>query len=175
MIKALALAAGFAASLAATPLFAQETEDMPGAPVEAPAEEPETLDHDMEEDLEELPGLVIMEAGEVELSEFLWLARPLVIFADGPNDPRFIQQMTYIEQRPLELLERDVVVIVDTDPVPMSPIRKALRPRGFDLVLIGKDGQRYLRKPNPWDVREISRSIDKMPMRQQEMRDQRGL
>lgn len=174
MIKALALAAGFAASLAA-PLVAQDAEDVPETPVQDAAEEPETLDHDMVEELEAEPGLEIMVAGELELSEFLWLARPLVVFADGPNDPRFIQQMAYIEARPEELLERDVVVIIDTDPVPMSPIRKALRPRGFDLVLIGKDGNRYLRKPSPWDVREISRSIDKMPMRQQEMRDQRGM
>lgn len=164
MIKALALAAGFAAGLAAVPLFAQEAEDGPDAPVpdaqEAPTPEPQ---------------LVITEAGDLELSDFLWTARPVVVFADGPNDPRFIQQMAYIEARPEELLARDVVVITDTDPSTISPIRKALRPRGFDLVLIGKDGQRYLRKPNPWDVREISRSIDKMPLRQQEMRDQRGL
>jgi len=160
MIKALALAAGFAASLAAAPLFAQEAEDVPEAAQDAP---------------EETPGLVITEAGDLELADFLWIARPVVVFADGPNDPRFIQQMAYIEARPEELLARDVVVITDTDPSTISPIRKALRPRGFDLVLIGKDGQRYLRKPNPWDVREISRSIDKMPMRQQEMREQRGL
>ncbi len=42
------------------------------------------------------------------------------------------------------------------------------------LVLVGKDGSVYLRKPFPWDVRELSRSIDKMPLRQQEMRDRRG-
>jgi hypothetical protein len=175
MIKALALAAGIAASFGAPSLLAQDAEDMPDAPAQDAAEEPETLDPDMVEELNAEPGLEIMEAGERELSDFLWLARPLVVFADGPNDPRFVQQMGYIEARPEELLERDVVVIVDTDPSAESPIRTALRPRGFDLVLIGKDGQRYLRKPNPWDVREITRSIDKMPMRQQEMRDQRGL
>jgi len=40
-------------------------------------------------------------------------------------------------------------------------------------VLIGKDGGVKLRKPFPWSVRELSRSIDKMPMRQQELRDRR--
>jgi hypothetical protein len=39
------------------------------------------------------------------------------------------------------------------------------------LTLIGKDGEVKLRKPFPWDVREISRSIDKMPMRQREIRE----
>jgi hypothetical protein len=43
------------------------------------------------------------------------------------------------------------------------------------LVIIGKDGEVELRKPAPWDVREITRSIDKMPLRQQEVQDRRGL
>ena len=53
----------------------------------------------------------------------------------------------------------------------MRPRRRKFRPRGFMLTLIGKDGEVELRKPFPWDVREISRSIDKMPLRQQEIRD----
>jgi hypothetical protein len=118
--------------------------------------------------------LVITEAGEQLLADFMWVARVLVIFADSPNDPNFIKQMEYLAERPLDLVERDVVVITDTDPTAKSPIRLALRPRGFDLVLIGKDGARYLRKPLPWDLREITRSIDKMPLRQQELRDSRG-
>ncbi len=118
--------------------------------------------------------LMMIEAPGASLDDFLWIARPLVIFADSPSDPRFVQQMEYIAKRPLDLAERDVVVIVDTDPGAKSAIREALRPRGFDLVLIGKDGQKYLRKPLPWDVREISRSIDKTPDRQQELRDERA-
>ena len=66
-----------------------------------------------------------------------------------------------------------MVVIIDTAPAAKSPIREALRPRGFMLVLIGKDGQIYLRKPFPWHVREITRSINKMPIRQQELDEQR--
>ncbi len=117
---------------------------------------------------------VITEAGEQLLADFMWVARVLVVFADSPNDPNFITQMEYLAERPQDLIERDVVVITDTDPAAKSPIRMALRPRGFDLVLIGKDGSRYLRKPLPWDMREITRSIDKMPLRQQELRDLRG-
>jgi len=123
---------------------------------------------------EAAPELVITEAGEQNLDEFHWVSRPLVIFADSPNDLRFRQQMELLAERPEELIERDVVVITDTDPDANSPIRQELRPRGFALVLIGKDGFKYLRKPRPWDVREISRSIDKMPLRQDEMRSGRG-
>lgn len=116
---------------------------------------------------------VVLNAAEVDLDTFQWLARPVVIFADTPNDPRFVQQMDLLAALPDELAERDVVIVTDTDPKTLSPIRKKLRPRGFMMVLMGKDGLVYLRKPFPWNVREISRSIDKLPMRQQEIRDRR--
>jgi len=163
MIKALALAAGLVAGLA-TPLHSQQAADA----VE-PDPAPEVLDDPGPD-----PELVITEAGALELSEFLWVSRLLVVFGDSEFDPRFIQQMEYIRARPEDLIERDVVVITDTDPAARSPIREALRPRGFDLVLIGKDGLKYLRKPLPWDVREITRSIDKLPLRQQELNELRG-
>lgn len=105
------------------------------------------------------------------LDPFLWTARPVIVFADTPNDPRFIEQMNLLEAGKSALFERDVVVIVDTDPDAGSVIRRQLRPRGFQLAIIGKDGQVKLRKPSPWSVREITRSIDKMPMRRQEIRD----
>lgn len=117
---------------------------------------------------------VIQPAGMHELEEYLWLKRPLVVLADSPNDPRFAQQMDLINKRLEDLATRDVVVLTDTDPSTLSPLRERLRPRGFMLVLIGKDGNVYLRKPFPWSVREITRSIDKMPLRQQEVRDRRS-
>ncbi|KPA22114.1 hypothetical protein shim_15610 [Shimia sp. SK013] len=121
---------------------------------------------------EETPqDALIQPAAEADLGAFLWVNRPLVVFADTDRDPRFVQQMALIDTLAHELAERDVVVLIDTDPANPSAWRTKLRPRGFMLVLIGKDGNPYLRKPFPWDVREISASIDKMPMRQQEMRD----
>lgn len=120
----------------------------------------------------ENPRIVSGEAAD--LNEFLWINRPLVVFADTPADPRFIQQMEFISARLDALAERDVIVLTDTNPKAESDLRKALRPRGFMLVLIGKDGTKYLRKPLPWDVREITRVIDKLPMRQQEIRDGHG-
>lgn len=114
-------------------------------------------------------------AEDVNLNDFLWLARPVVVFADSPADPRYRQQIELLTMRADDLLERDVVVITDTDPAAQSAVRTRLRPRGFMLALLGKDGNVYLRKPFPWDVRELSRSIDKMPLRQQEIRDRRAL
>lgn len=113
---------------------------------------------------------LIMNGETANLNEFLWIKRPLIVFADTPADPRYVEQMGYIAERLDVLNERDVVVLTDTDPAARSELRKALRPRGFSLVLVGKDGVIYLRKPAPWRVREITRSIDKLPMRQQELR-----
>ncbi|MDN5786047.1 DUF4174 domain-containing protein [Pseudorhodobacter sp.] len=113
--------------------------------------------------------LVLIDAQGVTLAEFLWLKRPIVVFADSPNDPAFTTQIEFLSQRPAALAERDVVVIVDTDPAGASFVRKKLRPRGFSLVLMDKDGGVEIRKPRPWDVREITRAIDKFPLARQEM------
>ncbi|WP_076446711.1 DUF4174 domain-containing protein [Roseivivax lentus] len=122
---------------------------------------------------EDEPGLIQSAEGR-SLEEFRWLKRPLVVFADNAADPRYVQQMQFITDRMDALEGRDVIVLTDTDPAADGAIRRELRPRGFMLVLIAKDGTRVLRKPFPWDVRELSRSIDKLPARQQEIRDQQG-
>jgi hypothetical protein len=113
---------------------------------------------------------IILKGAEINLDDFLWVNRPIVVLADSPDDPRFLEQLRLLEERLPDLKERDVVVITDTDPSQKTDLRQALRPRGFMLVLIGKDGGIKLRKPSPWSVREISRVIDKMPMRRQEIR-----
>jgi len=114
------------------------------------------------------------QASEVTLAQYLWVSRPVVVFADSSADPRFIRQLALLEAEVAELVDRDIVVIVDTDPAAMSEWRTALRPRGFMLVLIDKDGGVKLRKPFPWHVRELTRVIDKTPERQQEVRDRRA-
>lgn len=108
-----------------------------------------------------------------DLSQFVWKKRPVVVFADNEADPRFIEQLELLREGEADLADRDVVVLLDTDPDAKSDLRLKLRPRGFMLAIIGKDGGIKLRKPFPWDVREITRSIDKMPMRKREVREQK--
>ena len=103
----------------------------------------------------------IFEASEVDIDEFRWIARPLVVFANTPADPDFARQVELIEERIDELVRRDVVVVVDADPAAESELRLRLRPRSFMIVAMSKEGQVMLRKPSPWDVREITRAIDK--------------
>ena len=114
-----------------------------------------------------------IDATNVDLRDFLWLKRPLVIFADTPDDPAFQRQMQRItaELGPLE--ERDVVILTDSDPAAQTAVRRQLRPRGFSLVLMDKDGEVKRRNPAPWGVREITHAIDRFPLRRQEMLERR--
>jgi hypothetical protein len=119
----------------------------------------------------EAETLQIVPADMADLNEFRWKKRPVLVFADSADNPAFIEQMTLLRARLDELELRDVVILTDTDPNARQPLRLRMRPRGFMLVLVGKDGGIKLRKPFPWSVREITRSIDKMPMRQREIRE----
>lgn len=102
------------------------------------------------------------------LADLLWVARPVVVFADTPNDPRFAQQMQMLEERTDDMADRDVIILTDTDPEARGPLRRELRPRGFGLVLIDRDGAIVQRRPSPTTAREIINLIDRLPSRRQE-------
>ena len=125
-----------------------------------------------------LPGIGVAEdiptistvGPETTLEDFAWTHRPLLVFANSPNDINFDRQVNMLRDNIAELEERNVVVLLDSEPQAKTILRKKVRPRGFVVILVGKDGQIKLRKPFPWDVRSLSRAIDKMPMRRQEMK-----
>lgn len=120
-----------------------------------------------------LPAWGPIEAREADLASYLWRLRPIVVFADTPNDPQFVRQMQYLAEGGAELEERDVIVIVDTDPSARTEVRMRLRPRGFSLVIMDKDGEVKRRNPSAWRIREITHTIDRFPLRRQEMLEQR--
>ena len=103
-------------------------------------------------------------ASEVVEADLLFTRRPVIVFADSPNDPAYLRQMQLLERYYPQFAARDVILITDTDPANPSALRKKLRPRGFSLVLMDKDWKPMIRKPLPWEGREIVNSIDKMPM-----------
>jgi Domain of unknown function (DUF4174) len=111
----------------------------------------------------------IFEASEINLNDLAFIARPVVVFADSPNDPRFAEQIRLLQAQAQDLAPRHVIIVTDSDPGAASPLRLMLRPHGFALVLIDTDGRVALRKPEPWDVRELTRVIDKMPSRLREI------
>ena len=108
-------------------------------------------------------------AAEVVFADQLYVTRPIVVFADAPNDPNYLRQMELLARAYPDLAERDVIVITDTDPAAKTEWRQRLRPNGFSLVIMDKDLQPVVRKPLPWDVREITHAIDKMPLRRTEI------
>lgn len=107
-------------------------------------------------------------AADVVVADHLFVHRPVVVFADSPDDPAFQRQMALLARGAADLAERDVIVVTDTDPANPTELRRTLRPRGFALILMDKDWTPELRKPLPWDVREITRAIDKMPLARSE-------
>lgn len=112
----------------------------------------------------------ILPAEGIDLGAFEYVARPLVIFADSPRQPQVEEQVRLLEADLQALADREVVVIIDTDPAARTEVRRELRPRGFGLVLVDKDGRVTLRRPAPLSVREIVRAIDRTPIRQEELR-----
>ena len=158
----------FLAALAATaalPLAAQEVAGGGGAADQAALPSP----------LErwEADRAVVLDAEDLDLADFRWVARPVIVFAETDRDPAFSEQLEELTDRGGALAERDVVVIVDTDPDARSALRRQLRPGRFSVVLIGKDGEVKYSRPSFQTVRELSRVIDSMPMRQQEIRERR--
>jgi hypothetical protein len=115
---------------------------------------------------------IFFDASEIDLASLQYLARPLIVFGDTPNQPQFQEQVRLLQRDLSGLAIRDVIVILDSDPAARTAVRQSLRPRGFSLVLMDKDGRVGLRKAEPWDVREIGRQIDKMPLRMQEIQEQ---
>ena len=122
---------------------------------------------------EAVATLQILDATDIDPEDFLWDWRIVAVMAHSPRDPAFIRQMEDIRAQAADLLERDVVVLFDSDRDSGSLLRQMLRPRGFMLAIIEKDGEIKQRRPAPRDVREIGAAIDHFPLRRQEILERR--
>ena len=107
-------------------------------------------------------GVIVQDASEVRLDDFLWQKRVVAVFADNPHDPNLAVQMRHFAEDPEGLARRDMIVIVDADPAAKSEPRSRLRPRGFALIVVDLDGTVRLSRPLPWDMRELGRAIDRI-------------
>lgn len=114
-------------------------------------------------------------AQEDPLAAYLWEARPVVVFADSIRDPRFQEQMQSLDGRPYEMERRDIVILTDTEPAGAGPLRRKLRPRGFMMVIVDKDGRIIQRAPHPMSADALMRLIDRTPLRRREIDERRGL
>jgi len=116
-------------------------------------------------------NLQILDAADIDPTSFLWQWRIVAVLADSPLDPSFERQMREIDELPGDLFDRDVIVLYDSTRNSGSALRQMLRPRGFVLAIIGKDGEIKRRSPSPRTVREIGEIIDRFPLRRQELLD----
>src|SRR3954469_3478918 len=107
------------------------------------------------------------------LARYRWKARVLVVLAADPESPALAEQKRQIESMKGGAGERDLVLV---QPPAGSAQAKALRTRltlgaePFQAVLVDKDGGAKLRAAKPITARELTATIDAMPMRQDEMR-----
>ncbi|TPG62277.1 DUF4174 domain-containing protein [Hymenobacter nivis] len=104
--------------------------------------------------------------------------RFLLIGAPSADNPDFKRQQALLAPAAAELQARDmqaVSVLYDQ----LSPAdrqlaqRLGLRPPAFGVVLVGKDGGAKRSSATPLTPDDLFGTVDKMPMRRQEMR-QRG-
>jgi hypothetical protein len=114
-------------------------------------------------------GLLFLDAREIDVRDFIWNHRIVVVMADTPDDPQFSRQIDALRERADEFLARDVVVIFDGHPADASPLRQVLRPRGFMTAIIDKDGEVKARRPAVRTGRELMAVIDRFPTRRQEI------
>lgn len=107
--------------------------------------------------------------------------RPLLLFAATPDDPGLRAELTRLHDDAAGLAERDVLVIAipynnpsptDTTLTPADAEaarrRFHIAPNEFTVLLIGKDGGEKLRSSKPIPFSKLRDTIDSMPMRQQE-------
>ncbi len=95
-----------------------------------------------------------------DIKDLIWEKRPVLVFSNSHLDPNLKHKLKCLG-RIRCAFSRDVKVFVDDKPEPNSNLRKRFRPKGFLIILIGKDGQIKLRKNSPWSARELTRVIDK--------------
>lgn len=92
-------------------------------------------------------------AYSMDLNEYRWKSRPLVISQDSQG--LWQKQQKALDQA--ELKEREVVVLFE-------------KSQSFQVILYGKDGLKKLESKTVVTQDELNELIDSMPMRQSEMR-----
>lgn len=120
---------------------------------------------------------------EVELETHLWEDRVILLFAPDKSNADFVSMTTELQRNEEGVKDRDLVIyeLVKNDgrvgdrPVSGEAV-EALTTRfevedGFTYILIGKDGGVKKRSQSAITVESIFEQIDRMPMRQREMRD----
>jgi len=128
-------------------------------------------------------GKGIAEMG-FDLASYHWKNRVIIISAPSTATENYKIQRGELDNRTEGVLDRDLLVLdlfdneqsrvgdlflTDDD---VSKLKKlfGLKPDQFQVILIGKDGTIKLRSDKPVPTSELSRLIDTMPIRKEEIR-----
>lgn len=121
---------------------------------------------------------------ELELANYRWQNRLLLIFAPDTTAAEYRQQRGWLEEQQAELDDRDMLVyyFFENDPgyvgqklIPTEAGRGAMtkfkiESEQFGIILIGKDGGIKFQAIQPTAPSDIFDLVDQMPMRQQEIK-----
>ena len=114
------------------------------------------------------------------LADMKWNRRPLVVFAPKSDDPRLQAQLDSVRKAQAGFAERDMALVVVAPGHSLSraecaTLRRDLEveDQAFAVLLVGKDGGVKRRDAEPVSMVEVFAQIDRMPMRQAEMRGER--
>jgi hypothetical protein len=120
---------------------------------------------------------------EFKLSDYQWQHRILLVFAPSIDSSQYRQQMQAWQAGAAGTNDRDLKLVqilgtgeskVDGRSLSSASadrLRQQFRitPEEFAVILVGKDGTEKQRSQTPIDLAMLFRTIDAMPMRQQEM------
>ncbi|MBD1870505.1 DUF4174 domain-containing protein [Cyanobacteria bacterium FACHB-471] len=123
---------------------------------------------------------------EFNLSDYQWQHRILLVFAPSIGSSDYQQQMQAWQADVAGTDERDLKLVqvwetgesqVNGQPISSASVERLrqqfeITPEEFAVILVGKDGTEKQRSQTPIDLAVLFRTIDAMPMRQQEMRSQ---
>ena len=113
------------------------------------------------------------EAQDDPLARYRWKARVLVVLAADLGSPAVAQQKDQVESMGVGAAERGLVLVqlqAGSAEARALRTRPGLDEEPFQAVLVGKDGGAKLRAAKPITARELTATIDAIPMRQDEMR-----
>ena len=124
----------------------------------------------------------------MDLDQFKWKNRLLLLFSPDRDHPLFEKLHRSISDRKTDVEDRDLVVfeILESGSSSMDnkqidaqtahSIRQHYRvpSSNFTVILVGKDGGVKLRRQDETQLVDIFGLIDSMPMRQQEMRQKKN-
>ncbi len=124
------------------------------------------------------PPPAVAPAPPAALDALRWRKRVVVVFAPAPDDARLRYQVAELHRLTAGPDTRDLqlVTVAGMRVEGAADAAAALRMRfhvvegGFRTFLIGKDGHAAVRSSAPIPAEEIARTVDAMPMRQDEVK-----